>query len=142
MTLQGEPNVTTESTWADGIDTTFSARLEAAGIVSHFHTAFNRPFAANHRIQLEKATITLKNFFRPLFGDQRLHLEIQAHDGAESEKISFPAQNYYVNQLAFFIRLLQGQEAPPPLEKVRERIVWMESIYEQATPGNATTTGE
>lgn len=83
-------------------------------------------------LELEKAHIKIQNFFRPLFGIQAMSIDIHHLEIGETEKIKFPVQNYYVNQLEFFLRVLEGREKNFPLSQTRERVKIMEDIYRMA----------
>ena len=117
----------------NGIDMTFSARLDFAdGSHSDFIGSFERPFEANHWLELEGASIRLRNFFRPAFGAQAMWFDVYPKDTDEKEKVSFAPQNYYTNQLETFLRILQGQQQPEPLQAIRERVSILEALYKQA----------
>ncbi|MEH2069553.1 MAG: Gfo/Idh/MocA family oxidoreductase [Nostoc sp.] len=118
----------------DGVDLAFKASLAFAnGAIAEFDCSFERPFEANHWLELEKAQIKIRNFFRPLFGIQAMSLDVHHLDTNEIEKIKFPVQNYYVNQLEFFLRVLEGSEKNFPLSQTRERVKIMAEIYRVAT---------
>lgn len=114
----------------DGVDLAFESRLTFPhGAIAEFDCSFERPFEANHCLELEKTQIKIRNFFRPLFGIQAMSLDVHHLDTGETEKIKFPVQNYYVNQLEFFLRILEGSEKNFPLSQTRERVKIMEDIY-------------
>lgn len=117
----------------DGIDLAFKAHLTFPnGAIALVDCSFERPFEANHWLELEKAHIKIQNFFRPLFGIQAMSIDIHHLEIGETEKIKFPVQNYYVNQLEFFLRVLEGREKNFPLSQTRERVKIMEDIYRMA----------
>lgn len=112
-----------------GIDVAFAASLKfLGGAMAEFECSFEQAFAANHWLEMEKAQIKVRNFFRPLFGIQSMSLEIHHFDTGETEKIKFPVQNYYTNQLEFFLRVLAGSESNLPFSQIRERVKIMEEI--------------
>lgn len=116
-----------------GIDLEFDSQLRFSNAaIAEFHCSFEEPFAANHWVELEQATITIRNFFRPLLGIQSMSLDIHHFDTGETEIIKFPAQSYYLNQLKFFLEVLKGNEPLIPLSQSRERVNLMEAIYQSA----------
>ncbi|MEH1790985.1 MAG: Gfo/Idh/MocA family oxidoreductase [Nostoc sp.] len=117
----------------DGVDLTFKASLIfPQGSTSEFDCSFERPFEANHWLELETAHIKIRNFFRPLLGIQSMSLDVHHLDTGETEIIKFPVQNYYVNQLEFFLRVLEGSEKNLPLNQSRERVKIIQEIYHSA----------
>ena len=118
----------------DGIDLAFEARLDFAnGLRCDLSCSFERAFAANHRLTFEQAQVTVGNFLRPAFGQQTLWFDIEG-DG-RTEKIRFPARNYYAAQLESFIRVIEGEAEPEPLADLRERVAALAAIYGQAAEG-------
>jgi NDP-hexose-3-ketoreductase len=117
----------------DGVDLAFNARLDfPQGAIAEFDCSFERPFEANHWLELETAQIKIRNFFRPLFDIQAMSLDIQHLKTGETEKLKFPVQNYYVNQLDFFLRVLEGSAKNVSLSQTRERVKIMGEIYRVA----------
>lgn len=117
----------------DGVDLAFKASLNfPQSAIAEFDCSFERPFEANHSLELEKAHIKIQNFFRPLFGIQSMSLDVHHLETNETEKIKFPVQNYYVNQLEFFLRIIEKSENILPLSQTRERVKIMEKIYRVA----------
>jgi len=122
----------------DGVDLSFAARLEFPnGQRCELSCSFERAFAANHRLTFEQAQVTVGNFLRPTFGLQALWLDIE--QPGRTDKLRFPAQNYYAAQLEFFIRVIEGEAEPEPLADVRERVAALAAIYGQAAEGMRTT---
>ena len=116
----------------NGIDLNFCARLNfPQDILTEFYCSFEHSFEAHHSIELEKVNINIKNFFRPNFG-QSMRLEICHLETQQIEKIKFPAQNYYVNQLNFFAEVIAGTVKNIPLIQSRERVKIMAEIYNLA----------
>ncbi len=116
------------------VDLEFSAQLQFDnGVTSTFEASFTRPFTADHWLEFSDATLKLRNFFRPAFGAQTLWFDVQYKTGAK-EKISFPAQNYYANQLATFMQVIQGASAPESLPQLGARVNLMESLYAMVKP--------
>lgn len=117
----------------NGVDLAFQARLTFPnGAIAEFDCSFDRPLEANHWLELEKAHIKIRNFFRPLFGIQSMSLDVHHLDTGETEIIKFPVQNYYVNQLEFFLQMLEAKKENIPLAKTRERVKIIEEIYNLA----------
>lgn len=116
----------------NSIDDEFQAQMIFPGsMVANFHCSYNRPFEASHRIQFEEALIHIGNFFRPIFGKAKLIMDI-IHKG-EKERIVFPPQNYYINQLKFFASVIRGEIKNIPLSEYEVRVNLMESIYTTAS---------
>lgn len=127
-----EPNaIAAEATLnrPDGVDVACNVRLTfPQGAIAEFDCGFDRPFEANHWLELEKAHIKIRNFFRPLLGIQSLSLDVHHLDTGEKEMIKFPVQSYYVNQLEFFGQILEGKAQNFPLSQIRERVKIIEEI--------------
>ena len=120
-----------------GVDEAFEARIGFSnGAIAEFDCSFDRPFEANHYLELENAHIKIRNFFRPLFGIQSMSLDVHHLDRGEREIIKFPVQNYYVNQLEFFVQMLAGHEQNLPLSQTRERVKILEAIHRVAIHGS------
>jgi len=121
-----------------GVDVAFEARLGFSnGALAEFDCSFDRPFEANHCLELEKAHIKIRNFFRPLFGIQSMSLDVYNLDRGEREIIKFPVQNYYINQLEFFVQMLAGREQNLPLSQSRDRVKIVEAIHRVAIHGSS-----
>jgi NDP-hexose-3-ketoreductase len=113
----------------DGVDVAFEALLRFSnGAIAEFDCSFDRPFEANHWLELEKAHIEIRNFFRPLFGIQAMSIDIHHLENGETEKIKFTVQNYYINQLEFFLEIVEGKKENIPLAQTRERIKIIQEI--------------
>ena len=114
----------------NGIDMTFEARMDfAQGVSAAFCCSFERAFEVTHWLQLENARMRIRNFFRPAFGNQAMAIDVHHLETGEREKIKFPPQNYYCNQLDFFLRVIEGKAKNIPLMQIRERVKLMEQIY-------------
>ncbi len=124
----------------EGVDIAFDARLMfPQGAIAEFHGSFTEPFAAHHQIELEQAHLTIRNFFRPLFGVQSMRIAIEHLDTGKTEKIKFPVQNYYVNQLKFFSQVLSKTVQNLPWVETRDRIRLMDEIYRAAQKSVTTS---
>ena len=116
----------------NGIDLTFEAVLEYAnGVKSEFLCSFQRPFEANHWLEFEKSKVRIRNFFGPALGTHSMNIDIKEKDLDKTEKIVFSAQNYYVNQLKYFVKLIEGKEHIDYFQ-YQERVRLMSDIYQLA----------
>lgn len=61
-----------------------------------------------------------------------MSLDVHHLDTDETEKIKFPVQNYYVNQLEFFLRVIEVSEKKLHLSQARERVKLIKNIYNSA----------
>ncbi|MCG5058950.1 MAG: Gfo/Idh/MocA family oxidoreductase [Limnoraphis sp. WC205] len=115
-----------------GVDVRFEALLNfPQGSSAKFYCSFEHSFEAHHWVKLEKAEIKIRNFFRPIFG-QSITLDVCPVGTEDIEKIKFPAQNYYENQLQFFSQVIAGEAENLPRIQARERVKIMEKIYNLA----------
>ena len=114
----------------NGTDWNFEGRMVFSdGVYAEFLASYELPYEAIHWLQFEKIKIRIRNFSRPAFGNYKLYIDNYHIDTGEKEKISFPSQNYYFNQLNFFLRVIEGKENNISLNSSRERVNIMEKIY-------------
>ena len=74
----------------------------------------------------------MKDFFRAKLGNYKVPLEVLNLETNEKEKLDFPAQNYYVNQLKFFCDVIDGVRENLPKSQTYERMKMLEDIYKCA----------
>ena len=114
------------------IDQEFTAKMSFEnGAEAKFYTSYRKPYVANHTIKFDNAELFIRMFTRPLFGHYHLYFKIIRKDG-EIETVVFPAQNYYYNQLNFFIDVINNSCFNISLKESFERISMMRSIYNLA----------
>ncbi|MFV9644347.1 MAG: Gfo/Idh/MocA family protein [Desulfobacterales bacterium] len=117
----------------NGVDLTFEAYIVLPNSVrADFLCSFERPFEANHWLEFEKARLRIRNFFRAALGDHVITIDIKHMDTNKIDKLSFPPQNYYFNQLNFFLNVIKGTEENIPLSQSYDRVKIMEDIYQKA----------
>ena len=116
-----------------GGDHTFQASLTFPnGVTSAVFCSLAHPYQADHVLEFEKAVVTVKNFWRPTFGKQKLTVEIAQPNAPEAVRRVFEPQNYFSNQLAFFSDVIQGKTDNVPITDSLERIKIMEKIFHSA----------
>jgi predicted dehydrogenase len=114
----------------DGADVTFKARMNFSNdVYSELLCSYERPYEANHWFQFEKAHLKIRNFWRPTFGFFKIKFEINNLQTNQNEKIIFSPQNYYNDQLIFFIQVLKGDKKNISLKSSFERIAMMEKLF-------------
>lgn len=112
------------------IDEDFKARIILSNeIVADFHGSYNYPFEASHLLTFEYATISVGNFFRPIFGKAKLIINISSSIG--DERKVFPPENYYINQLNYFLQLIKDLKINYSTD-YKNRIKILEDIYNYA----------
>lgn len=113
-----------------GIDLSFKCRLEYENNrYTQVSCAYNQPYKAEHKLQFETTLITVQNFWRPTFGANKLRLNFVASD--HTRKHLYAAENYYVNQLKYFVTLVnQKQQDQTALEEAFERVRLTEQLYQ------------
>ena len=112
------------------IDAETDVYLKYPGCEVEFHASFNKPFKASHHLTFEDGTLEIKNFLRPMLGFHKFYFDIIKNDTL-SERIEFPKQNYYHNQLVIFKQLCMGEITVAHLhDELSERIGFMENLYE------------
>lgn len=117
----------------NGIDLTFEAWMDFQdGIRTEFLCSFERSFEASHWLKFKKTEIGIRNFLRPTIGKQMISIEIHHLGNNKRQQISFIPENYYCNQLNFFLRVIKGKEKSFPLVRSGERVRIMEDIYNAA----------
>jgi len=114
------------------VDLEFEAVLKfGPDVESKFFTSYIKPYTANHSIQLEHANIIIRTFTRPSFGKYAFNIKIKKTDG-NIESINFEPQDYYVNQLNFFIDVINNKRTNIQLDESFERISVIDKIYSNA----------
>jgi len=114
-------------------DWTFDAEIiYKDGLISEYQTSFEKPFEASHELEFEYAVIKIPDFMRPYFGYQKIKIEINDLRTGLKNIIIFNPENYFVNQLKYFISMLNENININQLEKISERIYYLEKIYNYA----------
>ncbi|WP_028561003.1 Gfo/Idh/MocA family protein [Paenibacillus pinihumi] len=117
----------------NGCDWSFRAELNlAGGIRAELLTSFELPAGSRHTIEFERAAVTVEHFFRPSMGSYKLAIRIEHKGSGKTEKISFDAQNYFTNQLAFFSDIIDGNRDNIPLQDSLARIGLLEKLMQHA----------
>ncbi len=113
------------------IDVDFKAEINlSSNIRCLFSCSFTKNFKANFLFKFENAEIEIKDFLRPAIGENKLILDILYYDaGIKPEKIKIKAENYYLNQLLFFISVIKGIKNNISIEESIQRIALIEKIY-------------
>lgn len=127
-----------EAQWNQGVDMNFQCSLDFGnGRYSSVRCAYDQPYKAVHELRFETTTITVQNFWRPTFGAHKLRLNYASED--QTRKHIYPPENYYVNQLNHFLRLLNQKEAgKSELAQAFERVKITEQLYESVAVAQAT----
>jgi predicted dehydrogenase len=116
----------------NNIDMDFEACLAYEnGVEARFYTSYRKPYTANHKIIFEKAELIIRTFSRPALGEYSLTIKVLM-DNNEVERITFPPQDYYTNQLAFFSDVIINGKENKSIDQSFERIYLMEQIYKKA----------
>lgn len=117
----------------NGTDWTFRAAVRFADDChSSFLASFEMPYQAMHQLTFEKAVLQLDDFFRANLGKYKINIEVQDLQTGATEKVTFPAQCYYTNQLLFFHEVITGVKPNIALEESVQRHVLLEKIYQKA----------
>lgn len=139
-----EYNGRSEFNGPNGTDWTFRAEATfATGCHSSFLASFELPYQAWHELEFETAVLKLDDFFRANLGKYKINLEVKDRQTGAVEKVTFPPQCYYTNQLLFFYDVITGAQPNIDLEESVQRHIWLEKIYCQArlaqAQGNSST---
>jgi predicted dehydrogenase len=105
-----------------------SARIKDTEI--EFYSSYEDSYAADHILFFEKAILCVKNFFRASLGKYKIRIAIESAD--ENGELIFPPQNYYDNQLKYFLAMTENKNCNLAREcfaKSKERILWLDRIY-------------
>jgi dTDP-3,4-didehydro-2,6-dideoxy-alpha-D-glucose 3-reductase len=114
----------------NGGDHTFETKLfYPKDVSSELFCSYAHPYQADHFIKFENAEVTIKNYWRPTFGFQKLKMEIKNNKSVETENYVFEPQNYFYNQLCFFLNVIIGKEKNISLNDSFDRIRIMEKIF-------------
>lgn len=114
-------------------DWTFNASAKYKdGLKTSFIASFELPYKVEHILEFEKATVKVNDFFRACLGNYKITFTIENKDNDVKEKIAFDPQNYYVNQLRFFVDIVSGTQENISLMQSHERIRFIEDVYKSA----------
>lgn len=105
----------------------FPREIEASLLAS-----FERPYEASHELIFEKGKVKVDNFFKPNMGRHTLKLHIENNKLRQNETIEFPPQNYFINQLEFFVAAVKGMIPNIDIRDSGQRVRVMELIYQDA----------
>ena len=111
-------------------DQTFQTKMHYPnGCSSELFCSYANPYQADHFLEFDEARIKIKNFWRPTFGNQKLKVEINRNNSTKIEYHIFEDNNYFYNQLRFFVDVILGKEKNVSLDLSFERIKLMERVY-------------
>ncbi len=117
-------------------DWTFNASAEyKAGLKSNFTASFKLPYKVEQLLEFEKATVKVHDFFRACLGNYKIKFSIENKEDGLVETHSFEAQNYYINQLNFFVEIINGKKEERYniyLRQSYDRVKLIENIYKSA----------
>lgn len=117
-------------------DWTFNASAEyEAGLKSNFTASFELPYKVEQLLEFEKATVKVHDFFRACLGNYKIKFSIENKEDGLVEIHSFDAQNYYINQLKFFMEIINGNKEEiynMYLRQSYDRVKLIENIYKSA----------
>ena len=117
----------------NGIDTTFEAVMNYQdGAQGTFLGSFALPYEATHLMYFDKARIRIRDFFRAAVGSHSISIDIKAENKLGMDRIVFDSQNYYVNQLDYFLKTIAGDLEKPSMCEYKERVKIMEQVYRSA----------
>lgn len=110
----------------NGVDRSFVATMRwATGTTATLECGVGPDHVSEHVFAFERASVTLRNFLRPVVGALPLNLVVTPADG-DREVIGFPPVAYYERQLA---RVIDGAA---DLAEAVPRIELMDAIYQDA----------
>nr|WP_238392285.1 hypothetical protein [Paenibacillus antri] len=109
------------SDWTSKAAITFTGGVRAEALFS-----FDMPYEALYWLTFEGAEVRISNFFRASLGAFKITLDIRYLESGVMEKVAFPSQNYYVNQLSFFRNVVLGRATNLPIGEIEQRVLWME----------------
>jgi dTDP-3,4-didehydro-2,6-dideoxy-alpha-D-glucose 3-reductase len=109
-------------------DTEFAAELRVGKDVrASFFGSFEQPYKAMHLMEFERARVVVPNIFRCTIGMSAFHIIVEPKDGREPRTITFPPQNYYVNQLRIIVEELEQSRCSPD-SLVEQRIALLNAL--------------
>jgi len=117
----------------DHCDWTFRSHMNFCnGIKTEFIASFEMPYESTHWLEFECANVRISNFFRASMGNYKMNIDIDDLDGVKKERIVFASQNYYTNQMDFFVKVIRGNIQNMDILQSAERIDLMSKIYQAA----------
>ncbi len=111
----------------NGVDWDVEVNGEIDGIEIEFWASNCSKSTSTHYLELEEATITIKNFFRAAVSPSIITVMIERHKG-ELDLIRFEPEGYYKNQLTLF-KNMDYLHSRAFIEESGDRINWIEKIY-------------
>lgn len=115
-----------------GTDWDFHAALCDKACEYGFDCAYASPYKTNHTLELEHATLMVRDFFRASVGCYKMKIKIEEHPSGAVREIVLEPEYYYENQLCVFEACSKAGRLPEPLSAVRQRIDFMERLYRLA----------
>jgi NDP-hexose-3-ketoreductase len=114
-----------------GVDDDFKLEMVCNNdIYVKYATSFILPYKANHELVFDEAVVTIRNYDRAALGFAKVTITIKSQD-IDKDNITFPPQNYYLNQLLFFKNILDRQLSAIYLEESIARVSLMNEFYAQ-----------
>ncbi len=105
----------------------FEANLDFEnGLSAKLIASYDQPLNARHELIFEEAVLTVPNFLRPSYGQQKFILKIDQLNS--SKRIIFDPENYYKNQIEHFVKLIKGEIEHEPLSKMSNRVLLMDQL--------------
>jgi NDP-hexose-3-ketoreductase len=114
-------------------DYSFWAKMRfGAGVEANLTVSFEQPYTARHELNFAKGRIIMADFFQANLGKRQVGLKIENWETGATEVVTFPPQNYYLNQLEFLVKVVTGATANIDLGESGRRVKLMELIYRAA----------
>ncbi len=121
----------------NGCDWSFIAGLTYEnGVEIQLEASFEKPYRASHTLEFEKGRLIVKDFFRCIYNNVKFYMEEEDYNSGVKNKIVFPPQNFYANQLAFFCDVMDCKRENADFGESIERVRVMENIFKSALQSN------
>ncbi len=125
---------------ASGVDVSFKAHAYFKhNFESSVELSYQKAFNFTHEFIFEKFRLRLRNFIAPVFGYFSIKLETFQGDELIDKK-TFEQQNYYRNQLGYFLSQINKPESyDQRFDEMFDRMQWMDYLQSQWKSKNNAT---
>lgn len=93
------------------------------------NTSFKRPYQIMHVLEFEKARLVVEDFFKCRYNNTEFKILEKNLANNIVNEITFPAQNFYVNQLLFFNDVIDRKRDNININESIERVDLLEKLY-------------
>lgn len=114
----------------NGCDWTFDVTMKSdESYVNKFCASFEKPYQAVLEMEFEGGILIMDDFFRANLGKYKININLKDKLSGKTEKITFPPQCYYTNQLLFFYDVICGVKKNVAIKESADRLTIINNVY-------------